>query len=320
MVNELVEKVLNNKNLADKDIDFLIKYENVEELCRAAKRIKEYFFGLRAEFCSIINAKSGRCSEDCKFCAQSAHYKTEVEEYGFLDIRLVEAQAKLLKDKRVKRFSIVTSGKSPSEKDLGKIEKSIEVIRHVGLIPDISVGILNDGTLERLKKAGLSGLHHNLEVAKSFFKNICTTHEYEEDVQTVKKAIEKGFYVCSGGIFGLGESWDHRVELAETLKSLGVHSVPINFLNPIKGTPLEYMPVLTEEEALKIVALFRFLLPDKDIRICGGRNRVFSSRTKIKLLNCGVSGIMVGNYLTTLGFDIEEDLKDVDKLNLILVS
>ncbi len=272
MLNNLVEKAINKISLRDDEIDFLITHPNIEELCKAALKIKENFFGNRIEFCSIINAKSGKCPEDCKFCAQSVHYKTNIKEYPFINIERIEHVANKLKSSGVKRFSIVTSGKGPTKSDLSKVEKAVSRITELGLIPDASLGILNKDDLLKLKKAGLKGFHHNLEVSKSFFKNICTTHEYEEDVETIKTALQLGFYVCSGGIFGVGENWEHRIELALTLKELGVHSIPLNFLTPIKGTPLENMPILKEEEALRIIAVYRFLLPDKHIRICGGRH------------------------------------------------
>ncbi len=318
MLNKLVEKVINKAPLGDMEIDFLINHPNTNELCKAASRIKENFFDNRVEFCSIINAKSGRCPEDCKFCAQSVHYKTNIKEYPFIGIEEIEQEAKKLKSGGVKRFSIVTSGKCPTKDDLTKVENAVSRIAALGLIPDASLGILNKDDLLKLKKAGLKGLHHNLEVSKSFFKSICTTHTYKEDIETIKNALQIGFYVCSGGIFGVGENWKHRVELALTLRELNVHSVPINFLTPIKGTPLKNRPVLSEEEALRIVVLYRFLLPDKHIRVCGGRSTVFKPETKRKILLCGASGLMVGNYLTTEGFDVGSDLRDIGELGLIL--
>lgn len=319
MINKLTEKAINRENLTRREFEFIVNYPDMEKLCKAACRIKEHFFNSNIEFCSIINAKSGRCSEDCKFCAQSAHYKTDVSEYDFVDLEKIEEQAKELKKQKVKRFSIVTSGKSPAQKDLEKIEKAVEVIRKSGLLADISIGVLDKNTLIELKKTGVSGFHHNLEVSRSFFENICTTHSYDEDIKSVQNAVELGFFVCSGGIFGVGESWQHRIELAVTLKELNVHSIPLNFLNPIKGTPLGNMAVLKEDEALKIIALYRFILPDKQIRICGGRNRVFDSLTKRKILNCGASAIMVGNYLTTPGFNIQSDIEDTRNLNLKII-
>ena len=319
MLNKLTEKAMNKKSLTNEELKFIVDYPDIDKLCKAACKIKQRFFNSNIEFCSIINAKSGKCSEDCKFCAQSSYYKTNILKYDFVDLGKIEKQANELKKYKVKRFSIVTSGKSPTSKDLEKIEKAIKIVRQNGLLADISVGILDKNTLVKLKKIGLSGFHHNLEVSKNFFKNICTTHNYEENIKSIQNAVELGLFVCSGGIFGVGENWQHRIELALTLKELNVHSIPLNFLNPIKGTPLENMPILKEDEALKIIALYRFILPDKHIRICGGRNRVFNPISKRKILNCGASGIMVGNYLTTSGFDIQSDIEDIRDLNLKLI-
>ncbi|WP_025209723.1 biotin synthase BioB [Hippea sp. KM1] len=319
MLNNLVNKAIKKAPLSRSEIDFLISCP-IDELCKAALKIKENFFGNKIEFCSIINAKSGLCPEDCKFCAQSAHYKTNIKEYPFIDIKGIEQQAKKLKSNGVKRLSIVISGKSPTKSDLLKIESSLKIIEKSGLIGDASVGILNKDDLLRLKKASLNGFHRNLEVSEGFFRNICTTHKYKEDIETVKTAMQLGFYVCSGGIFGVGEGWKDRIELALTLKKLKVHSIPLNFLTPIKGTPLENMPILKEEEALRIIAVYRFLLADKQIRVCGGRNTVFSPKTKRRVLLCGASGLMVGNYLTTKGFDITSDLKDLKELNMQLLQ
>ena len=191
------------------------------------------------------------------------------------------------------------------------------ILAALGLAPDLSPGIHDRPQLKTLKYAGLKGYHHNLETSASFFPSMCTTHAYEEDVKAVRTGIEAGLHVCSGGIFGIGESWDDRVELALLLGELKVHSVPLNFLHPIPGTPLENQPVLSPEEALRIVALFRFLLPDRQIRICGGRPTVFSEARKAELLQSGASGIMVGDYLTTRGGSVRSDLDDINRAGLI---
>ncbi len=184
------------------------------------------------------------------------------------------------------------------------------------MLPDLSPGILDWAQLKTLKDAGLKGYHHNLETSASFFPRMCTTHAYEEDVAAVRAGIEAGLYVCSGGIFGIGETWDDRVELALLLRELGVQSVPINFLHPIPGTPLEYRHTLSPEEALKIVALYRFILPDRALRICGGRLAVFGQERKQELLGSGASGLMVGDYLTTSGGDVESDLREIKHAGL----
>jgi biotin synthase len=311
MLDTIINKSLKKINLNDNEFSYLINFplNEIEKLIIAANKVKNFYFANKVELCSIINAKSGRCQEDCKFCAQSAHYNTNIEEYDFIDTETIKIQAKRLKEKGVKNFSIVTSGTTLEKEHIDKLIESIKIISSIGLLPDISVGILDKKTLKILKDAGCYGFHHNLETSESFFPNMCSTHDYIDDVNTVKNAVEMGYYVCSGGIFGLGENWKHRIELALTLKSLNVDSIPINFLTPIKGTPFGNRPVLSASEALKIVAVFRLILPDKQIRVCGGRNTVFSDKTKLDVLKAGASGIMVGNYLTQLGFSLEDDIK-----------
>jgi len=202
-------------------------------------------------------------------------------------------------------------------RDLHGFAESVRRVAALGMAPDLSPGILDHSQLKTLKDAGLKGYHHNLETSASYFPRMCTTHTYSEDVGAVQAGIKAGLHVCSGGIFGIGESWDDRVELALLLRKLGVQSVPMNFLHPIPGTPLENRPVLKPEEALKIVALYRFLLPDRGLRMCGGRLTVFGEAGKRELLVSGASGIMVGDYLTTKGGAVRSDLEDINRAGLI---
>ncbi|MGB9732249.1 biotin synthase BioB [Calditerrivibrio nitroreducens] len=313
MIERIREKVLSGEEISYGEIRFLIDFpeDDIQPLLNAAYEIKKAFFSSKIDLCSIANVKSGLCSEDCKFCAQSAHYKTESSVYEYIGETKLRDAIEFYKSKGVRRFALVTSGKTLDEETFDRILKDVKLIKDYGLVPDISAGILTKDQLVRLKDAGLNGFHHNLETSRTFFPKICSTHDYDEDVKTVKDAVELGLYVCSGGIFGIGESWEDRVELAYELKSLNVQSVPINFLNPIKGTPLEDRPVMSEIEALKIIAIYRFILPDRQIRVCGGRNRVFNESSKSIILKSGASGIMVGDYLTTTGFPIDSDLKDI---------
>lgn len=311
---EQIKKVIFNKGELTKDqISYLINYpeDNIEPLLNVAYEIKKFYFSNVIDLCSIGNVKSGLCSEDCTFCAQSSHYDTGAVTYEYIDEDKLKSAIEFYKSKGVRRFSIVTSGKTLDDKTFDKVLKDVALIKEIGMIPDVSIGILSKEQLLKLKEAGLNGFHHNLETSRSFFKNICTTHDYEEDVETVKNAVEIGLYVCCGGIFGIGESWEDRVELAMELKDLKVQSVPINFLNPIKGTPLEKSRILSENEALKIIAIYRILLPDRHIRVCGGRNTIFSLHSKKRVLKSGASGIMVGDYLTVAGFPIDSDIEDI---------
>ncbi len=284
-------------------------------LLDAAHRVKEQAYPGVVGLCSIVNAKSGSCSEDCAFCAQSAHHDTDCGEYPFIGAEAILDAAARMQAAGASRFSVVTSGKALAGRDFDGLVQAIRGIRALGMRADASVGILSAERLRMLRAAGLDAYHHNLETARSFFPQICTTHDYDEDVATVRAALAAGLTVCCGGLFGLGETWDHRVELALELRALGVHSVPVNFLTPIPGTRAGARPVMRPEEALKTVALLRLLLPEKHIRICGGRPAVFGPR-KAELLTCGASGLMIGDYLTTRGEDAASDLDDLRRLGL----
>ncbi len=307
MLEKIYQKALTNEPLTHEEFEILVR-SDIIELTTCAEQIRIKFMGKEPQTCAIINARSGLCSENCSFCAQSSHFSTGAPVYQYIALERIEAAAKDLAEKGVERFSIVTSGLVPDNTEFEKIKESLKIIKKYGLKPDASVGCLSYEKLMELKAVGLDAYHHNLEVARSFFPQICTTHNYEDDVQTVRDSVRAGLYTCSGGIFGLGETWAHRYELAMTLRELGVHSVPINFLNPIKGTPKEGAEVLSEEEAMRILAVYRFLLPNRSIRVCGGRSIVFSQDSAEKVLKAGASGIMVGDYLTVKGISIDEDM------------
>lgn len=311
----MLEKIYNKavtSGLSAGDISEIITAD-FDSLISYAEKIKIKFKGTEAKTCAIINARSGLCSEDCAFCAQSSHFSTGAPVYGFIDLKKIDAAAKDLKERGVERFSIVMSGIGPDSAEFEKIKEGIRIIKSHGLIPDASVGCMSYEQLLELKAEGMDAYHHNLEVSRSFFPNICSTHSYEKDVETVRDSVRAGLYVCCGGIFGLGESWAQRAELAFTLRELKVHSVPVNFLNPIPGTPMDSRPVMSEEEALRIIALYRFILPDMDIRICGGRSLVFKETSAEKVLKAGANGIMVGDYLTVKGVSIDDDMRALKK-------
>lgn len=289
------------------------KADQFVKLLAAARDIRIERIGRTVSLCAIVNAKSGRCSENCAFCAQSAHHETNAPVYPFMSPAQVAQAAESMLHMGARRFGIVTSGLSPSGKDFNNLLESVRAVAKLGMEADASCGVLTRDQLAVLKNAGLKAYHHNLETARSFFPKICTTHDYERDVQTVSDAVAVGLYVCSGGIMGLGESWDQRAELALTLRELGVPSVPMNFLLPIPGTPMGTRAPLSSEEALKIIALFRFLLPDAHIRICGGRQIVFGQNSGILPLEAGASGLMIGDYLTTKGLDAKADIEAILK-------
>jgi biotin synthase len=291
------------------------------ELFGAANRVKKHFVGNQVHLCSIINAKSGRCGEDCAFCAQSAHHVTDAPIFPLVDEDTIAKAAGDAEQKGSGCFGIVTSGTSigPGE-ELERICAALRRIRsESGIDPSCSLGIIDRETAARLKSAGAVTYHHNLETARSFFPSICSTHDYEEDIQTIRTVRQAGLKVCCGGIFGLGETMAQRVELALTLRELDVDSIPINFLNPIPGTRLADANFLTPMECLHIIALFRLILPTKRITVCGGREKNLRD-LQSWMFFAGANGTMIGNYLTTTGRDEQQDRQMLQDLGLTIVS
>lgn len=275
-----------------------------------AHHLKEQAFGDIAQLCSIINAKSGRCQENCSFCAQSAHHESSPPVYPMKSREEIIDGARQAQEEGSHCYGIVTSGTKPEfGEEFDTVLSAIREIRNrFDIEPSASLGILTDDLAQALADAGCVTYHHNLETARSFFPEICTTHDYEEDVNTVKLAKASGMKVCCGGILGLGESDEQRVELAETLYELNVDSVPLNFLNPIKGTPLENHQSLTPMDCVRAITMFRYFLPNKPISVCGGRETNLRE-LQSWIFMAGASGTMVGNYLTTSGRDREIDMQ-----------
>jgi biotin synthase len=289
------------------------------DLFVAASRVKLCFLGSHIHLCSIINAKSGRCPEDCAFCAQSVHHETGTPIYPLVSETEILAAAHIAEKNGSGCFGIVTSGTSiTSAQELRRICAAVRAVRNeTSISPSCSLGIIDRDTALRIKDAGAVTYHHNLETSRSFFPNICTTHDYEEDVAAVRNAKSAGLRVCSGGIFGLGESMVQRLELAFTLRELEVDSVPINFLNPIAGTKLEHADFITPMECLQTIALFRLVLPKQKISVCGGRERNLRD-LQSWMFFAGANGTMIGNYLTTTGRDEAQDLQMIRDLELTL--
>jgi biotin synthase len=321
-MEKYVQEALNNGGLTPSTAQGLLETKDIPSplLFYGASLIRDHYHGKGTRLCAILNAKSGRCPEDCAFCAQSAHHKTQIESYPLMEPQQILHAALEAEDMGARHFSIVTSGKAPTEKELQKTVQAIRLIKEkTGLTLCASVGMISKETAHRLKEAGLNRYHHNLETARSFFPHICTTHRYEEDLDAIQCAQEAGLEICSGGIFGLGESPEQRLELAFTLRDMEVDSAALNFLNPISGTPLERTTALPPLEILKSVALFRFIIPDKYIRICGGREVGLRDLHPL-IFWAGANGIMIGNYLTTKGRDYRTDLQMIDDLGMEVVN
>jgi biotin synthase len=292
---------------------------NPQVLYKIADGLRRKHFGNKVELCSIINAKSGNCTEDCKFCSQSVYHSAKIQTYPLASADKMVESAENAARIKAHSFGIVTSGDCiNSAKELPGVCDAIKRIRKQGRInPDASLGRLTIDMAKRLRDAGLVKYHHNLETSREFFPNICTTHSYEDRIRTVKIAKKTALEACCGGLFGLGETVEQRINLAFTLKDLGVDSVPLNFLIPIPGTPLEGSSRLTQKEILMTIAIFRVVLPDKQIKVCAGREVNLKDRQG-EIFQAGASGMMVGGYLTQSGNPPEEDLKMLERLGLEL--
>lgn len=282
--------------------------EPLDRLAEAANEIREKMCGNRFDMCTIVNAKCGRCSEDCKYCAQSAHYNTECQEtYPLLTTGELLKDAKHNKEQGVLRYSIVTSGRRLSDQEVWQVCEAIrEIRRQVDIELCVSLGLLEEAQFQKLREAGASRVHCNLESSRNYFPNVCTTHTYDEKIATIKAAKRAGLDVCCGGIAGLGETMEDRIDMALTIRELDVKSVPLNLLNPIKGTPYENNRILTNDELCRIAAIFRFIIPSGDIRLAGGRGLLDDKGEKC--FRSGANAAISGDMLTTAGITAATDM------------
>ncbi|MEW6088157.1 MAG: biotin synthase BioB [bacterium] len=304
-----------NRNEADEVVSII--NEIPYEIYRFSNSIREKYFGNKINLCGIANVKSGNCSEDCKFCAQSGHYQTSTVVYPLVDEGKMLAGAEAVKGLKASRYGLITSGcRIEGGNDLLKIASAVKKIKKgINIEPCASLGELDNEACIILKEAGITRYHHNLETSRNYFPNICTTHSWDDRVKTVKIVKNNGLQACSGGIFGMGETWADRLDLAFALRELGVDSVPLNFLNPIHGTPLEKQIPLRPKEILAIISVFRIILPSKDIKVCGGREKNLR-QLQSWMFYAGASGMMIGNYLTTAGRDPKLDWEMIEDLGM----
>jgi biotin synthase len=301
---------------ADVDAVAALPLDALPDLIALAHRVRLAHCGPAVELESLLNAKSGACPEDCAFCSQSARFETDADVYAFLDVDEVLDAARATRAAGATQFCIVVAVRGPEERLLRRVLEAVDAVhRETGLEVACSLGLLDSSQAERLAAAGVRRYNHNLETCRAVFPRICTTHGYDDRVDTARRALDAGMELCCGGILGLGETLEQRVDFAFELAALGPCEVPINFLDPRPGTPLADQPVLSPREALQAIALFRLVLPSAWLRLAGGRERVLGELQSMGLL-AGANALIVGNYLTTTGRSPAEDRALLDALGM----
>ncbi|MDE6512230.1 MAG: biotin synthase BioB [Muribaculaceae bacterium] len=307
-IHDIAGKVIDRGEGVDRETALaLMRTPHLDALCDAADRIRQAFHSNAFDSCSIVNARSGMCGEDCKWCAQTHRHETGCVTYNFLDETQTMEAARLNEETGIRRFSLVTSGRGVSDRDLDNFIKIIRKLKaETGLHLCVSMGLLSEPQLARLREAGIERYHCNMETSERMWPSLVTTHSQEDKRKTIEAARRQGMAICSGGIIGMGETEEDRVDFALMLREMGVDSVPMNILNPIKGTPLEGTPLLPEEDIVRCAAVWRFILPRQVIRFAGGRGRL-SKKNMERIFKGGINGAIMGDMLTTIGNTIRED-------------
>ncbi len=314
-IQKLAEEIINGKRLGRREDLSFFKTSPLKDLCQGADNIRQALCGDTINLCSIINGKGGRCSEDCKFCSQSSHFHTDAREHSMLNRQEMLKDCKIHAEKKVHRYSIVTAGRNLNKTELEDVCLAYGQMRdecHIDLCA--SHGLLSKEALLVLKESGVSMYHQNIETSKRNFPNICSTHSYEDKIKVIKQAQEIGLGVCSGGIIGMGETFQDRLDMAISLAELKVESIPINILIPIKGTPFEGLEPLKEDEILRTIAIFRFINPTASIRLAAGRSLMQNSGKEA--FRAGANATITGDLLTTSGNNINEDKEMIAQMGL----
>ena len=312
-VNELTKKIIAGYRVSRTDDRSVFMDTPVEELGEGAYRLQKHFCGNHIDLCTIVNGRSGRCGEDCKYCAQAGRHKTGVDTYGFMAQTDLIAHAKANQDAGANRFSIVTSGGALSGTEFEQaLDAYKEMRRTLSIDLCASHGLLTRSQFRRLHEAGVTSYHHNIETSERYFPEICTTHSYADRIRTIKAAQAEGLCVCSGGIIGMGETWEDRFDMAFALQELGIESIPLNSLMAIPGTPLEHLAPLSGEDILRTIAIFRFINPTANIRLGAGRKLL--PENGATAFRAGASASITGNMLTTSGTTIAEDMELIQEM------
>lgn len=316
LLKTLYKKIMEGGRIGPDEALKMSERYSWEELAPYSERLRQLFFGNRVSLCAIVNAKSGDCDMNCSFCSQNAESKTEITRYPLANSRRINEAIRHAEASKADRFGVVTSGGRLSSREIRQLGEALDKLENRGKTKlCVSLGRLKQRDLSYLRSKGVNRIHHNLETSEAYYGKICTTQSWESRVETIRQAMAAGFQVCAGGLFGLGESWSDRISLALSLRNLNVRNIPINFFTPHKGTKLAAQPVLEPCEALKIIALYRFFLPDATLRICGGR-RLILGEDQSMIFKAGANAIMTGDYLTTTGNLPAEDKRMIEASGL----
>ena len=303
----IAEEIINGRRLNREDDLAFFMEEDLDSLCRGADEIRRRLRGDRADLCSIINGRSGRCGEDCKFCAQSSCHNAKINEYPFLEPEEILEDCRRHERQGVGRYSVVTAGRALNGREMDLALRAYRSMKENCKIElCASHGLLSQEDFYRLAEAGISRYHANIETSRRNFPNICTTHTYDDKLEVIRRARNAGLAVCSGGIIGMGETWEDRVDMAFSLYEMEIKSIPINILQPIPGTPFGTLPPLSEEEILRTIAMFRYINPDAEVRLAAGRNSMEHSGKKV--FTAGANAAISGDMLTTSGNNIADDM------------